>query len=53
MRIPLRPGWESMISGKSRKYPVGFKDRAFIDKTHDELHAQRRMEWTKEHTSFT
>ena len=53
MRIPLRPSWESMISGKSRKYPVGFKDRVFIDKTHDELHAQRRMEWTKEHTSFT
>ena len=26
-----------MISGKSYKYPVGFKDRAFIDKTYDEF----------------
>lgn len=32
MRIPLRPGWESKITGKPKVYHLGIKDRAIVDR---------------------
>ena len=52
MRIPLRPGWESKITGKPKVYHLGIKDRAIVDKVFDKLQAQGRLEYTKHATPF-
>ena len=53
MRIPLKEGWESIVKGKAKVYPLGDRDRDVVDKTFDELHQQRRIGWTKGSTPFS
>lgn len=53
MRIPLKADWEDNIPGKIKVYPLGTRDREFIDQTFDELHRLGRMDWTNISTSFS
>lgn len=51
MTIPLVEGWQKQkIAAKA--YPLGIKDREFLDRTFDELHRQGRMEWVTNPTPF-
>lgn len=53
MRIPLKSDWEDKTPGKIRVYPLGTRDKEFIDKTFHELHSLGRMEWTNTSTPFS
>ena len=37
MRIPLRADWEFKITGKSKVYSLGIKDRVTVDEVFDKL----------------
>ena len=52
MRIPLKAGWESKITGRPKVYPLGIKDRATVDEVFDKLQAQGRLVYTKQPTPF-
>ena len=51
MKVPLSENWHQQRVA-SRPYPLGEKDRAFLDETFDNLHRQGRMDWVTEPTSF-
>lgn len=53
MQIPLQSDWEKRVDGKAKVYPLGIKDREFVDTTFDELHSLGRMSWTKTSTPFS
>jgi hypothetical protein len=44
MRIPLVNGWETKMP-KNQVYRSGDADRALIDQTFDQLHADGKMDW--------
>ena len=50
MPINLKPDAELK---SARVYPVGLKDRAVIDKIFDKMHADGKMTWTDQPTSFS
>jgi len=53
LSIPLVPNWEKVDTKLThRVYPMGPKDRELIDKVHDKLHEQSRMEWCREPSLF-
>lgn len=53
MSIPLVNDWNTADAKLAHKvYPMGPKDREFIDQTHDKLHTQGRMQWSAEPTPF-
>ena len=52
MRIFFRTDWENKISEKTKMYFLKIKNRAFVDKTFDELHDLNRLFWINEFTSF-
>lgn len=53
MRIPLKTGWEEKLKSKAKVYPLGTRDREFVDKIFDELHGLGRMSWTTASTPFS
>lgn len=53
MRIPLKTGWEEKLKSKAKVYPLGTRDREFVDKTFDELYGLGRMSWTTTSTPFS
>ncbi|QIX00238.1 hypothetical protein AMS68_005755 [Peltaster fructicola] len=53
MTVPLAGEWNTADAKLAHKvYPMGPKDRELLDATHDKLHRQGRMEWTKTPTPF-
>ena len=52
MSIPLVDDWQAKGRFAAKVYPLSPKDKAAVDAVFDELHAQGRMEWTKEATPF-
>lgn len=54
LTIPLADDWESREGVKlaHKVYPMGSKDREFIDQTHDKLQQQGRLEFASEPTPF-
>jgi len=53
LQIPLNDDWRNTDAKLSHKvYPMGPKDREFIDETHDKLQRQGKMEWSKNPTPF-
>jgi hypothetical protein len=50
MRIPLKDGWEKEVKKHAKVYPVGPRDKEFIDNEFDKLHDQGRMGWAQGHT---
>jgi hypothetical protein len=52
MRIPLIDGHESFPDLRSRTYPVLKRNRNVIDKNHDKLYDQSRMEFIKDPLPF-
>lgn len=53
MQIPLVSNWEEKISGKAKVYPLGAKDKEFVDKTFDKLQALAQLSWTDFATLFS
>lgn len=53
MRIPLKSDWESRVTGKTKVYPLGERDKKLVDETFDELHSSGRMRWINESTPFS
>lgn len=53
MRIPLKADWEEKVTGKAKVYPLGAKDREFVDKTFDQPHDLGRLSWTNFLTPFS
>jgi len=51
LKVPLVDGWQNM-KFNYRSYPLGREEQAIIDKTHDKLHEQGRMEWVDGPTPF-
>lgn len=51
MKVPLVDGYQN-AKLNSRPYPLSRKDRDFLDKIHDGLHEQGRMEWVNEASVF-
>lgn len=52
MRIPLKEGWESKVTGRSKIYLFGLEDRKLVDKTFNEMHEKGRLKWTDVQTPF-
>ena len=52
MKISLKIDWKERISKKTKMYFLKAKNRAFVDKTFDELHDFDRLFWINESTSF-
>ena len=53
MCILLKTGWEEKLKDKAKIYPLGTRDREFVDKTFDELHELGKMSWTTNSTPFS
>ncbi len=51
MKVPLVDGYQN-YKLSSRPYPLSHRDKAVLDKRHDALHAQGRMEWVDQPTPF-
>jgi hypothetical protein len=51
MKVPLVDGYQN-VKLNSRPYPLSRRDREVLDKVHDTLHAQGRMEWVHEASTF-
>ena len=53
MRIFLKSDWEQKISDKIKIYFLNKKNREFVNETFDKLHESKRLNWTKNSTSFS
>lgn len=54
MKVPLKPGWEVIVSTiKPRVYPLGNKNWQVVDETFDKMHRLGRLKFTTEHPPFS
>jgi hypothetical protein len=51
MPIDLVDGWQNQRLA-AKVYPLGMKDKEFLNATHDEFHCQGKRSWMKQPTPF-
>ena len=52
MRISLKSNWEKRVFDKTKIYFLKTRDKKLIDKTFDELHELKRLNWANEFIFF-
>ena len=43
MKITLRNNWQSRVSGKTKIYPLGLRNKEVVNKTFNKLYEQGRL----------